>query len=71
MEFNNGNSLRMTEQVDISSCYFTIEETVEPLNKLFWSRFTFFYRTSMLSFGGCLKEPKPIPRYTLDECLNV
>ena len=29
-DFNNGNSLRMTEQEDISSCYFTIEET--------WSR---------------------------------
>ena len=26
-EFNNGNSLRMTEQEDISSCYFMIEET--------------------------------------------
>ena len=25
----------------------------------------------MLSFGGCLKEPKPILRYALDECLNV
>ena len=30
MDFNNGNSLRMTEQEDISSSYFTIEET--------WSR---------------------------------
>ena len=29
-DFNNGNSLRMTEQEDISSSYFTIEET--------WSR---------------------------------
>ena len=27
MDLNNGNSLRMTEQEDISSCYFTIEET--------------------------------------------
>ena len=27
MDFNNGNSLRMTEQEDISSSYFTIEET--------------------------------------------
>ena len=26
-DFNNGNSLRMREQEDISSCYFTIEET--------------------------------------------
>ena len=25
----------------------------------------------MLSFGGCLKEPKPILSYALDECLNV
>ena len=25
----------------------------------------------MLSFGGCLKEPKPILGYALDECLNV
>ena len=25
----------------------------------------------MLSFGGCLKEPQPILRYALDECLNV
>ena len=30
MDFNNGNSPRMTEQEDISSSYFTIEET--------WSR---------------------------------
>ena len=27
MDFNNGNSLRMTEQEDISFSYFTIEET--------------------------------------------
>ena len=26
-DFNNGNSLRMTEQEDISYCYFMIEET--------------------------------------------
>ena len=26
-DFNNGTSLRMTKQEDISSCYFTIEET--------------------------------------------
>ena len=25
----------------------------------------------MLSFGGCLKEPKAILRYALDECRNV
>ena len=25
----------------------------------------------MLSFWGCLQEPKPILRYVLDECLNV
>ena len=25
----------------------------------------------MLSFGDCLEEPKPIPRYVLDECPNV
>ena len=25
----------------------------------------------MLSFGGCLKEPEPVLRYALDECLNV
>ena len=31
----------------------------------------YFYRTLMLSFGGCLKEPKPILMYALDECLNV
>ena len=29
------------------------------------------YRTSTLSFGGCLLEPKPILRYVLDKCLNV
>ena len=29
-DFNKGNSLRIKEQEDISSCYFTIEET--------WSR---------------------------------
>ena len=36
-DFNNDNSLRITEKEDISSCYFTIEET-----KLFWSRLTIF-----------------------------
>ena len=25
----------------------------------------------MLSFGGCLQEPKPIVKYALVECLNV
>ena len=25
----------------------------------------------MLSFEGCLQEPKPILDYVLDECLNV
>ena len=25
----------------------------------------------MLSFGGCLREPKPILGYALEECLNV
>ena len=25
----------------------------------------------MLSFGGCLQEPKPILRHVSDECLNV
>ena len=25
----------------------------------------------MLSFGGCLREPKPILRYALDEYLKV
>ena len=25
----------------------------------------------MLSFGGCLKEPKPILRYALDDCPKV
>ena len=25
----------------------------------------------MLSFGGCLQEPKPILSYVLDECLDV
>ena len=31
----------------------------------------YVYRTSILSFGGCLQEPKPILRYVLDKCLNV
>ena len=31
-DFNNGNSLSMTEQEDISSCYFTIEETSRVKN---------------------------------------
>ena len=25
----------------------------------------------MLSLGGCLKEPKPILRHALDECITV
>ena len=30
----------------------------------------YIYRTSMLSFEGCLQEPKPILKYALVECLN-
>ena len=30
----------------------------------------YIYRTSILSFGGCLQEPKSILRYALDKCLN-
>ena len=42
-DFNNGNLIRMREQVDISSCYSTIEKTWSRLiNKLFWLRFTIF-----------------------------
>ena len=36
---------------------------LEPLNKLFWSRFTIFT-------GGCLQEPNPVLGYVLDECVN-
>ena len=56
----------MREQGDISSCYFTIEGTWVILVTLHY-----IDRTSMLSFGDCLEEPKPIPRYVLDECPNV
>ena len=35
------------------------------------NRALYIYRTSMLSFGGFLQEPKPILRYVLDECLNA
>ena len=31
----------------------------------------YIYSTSMLSFGDCLQEPKPILRYALVEYLNV
>ena len=31
----------------------------------------YIYRTSMLSFGDCFREPKPILRCVLVECLNV
>ena len=41
-DFDNGNSLRMTEQEDISPCYITKRGNLEPLNKLFQSRFTVF-----------------------------
>ena len=41
-DFDNGNSLRMTEQEDISPCYITKRGNLEPLNKLFRSRFTVF-----------------------------
>ena len=37
---NNGNSLRMTEQEDISSCYFTIKET--------WSRYISYFAHASL-----------------------
>ena len=40
--------------------------SLEPLNKLFRSRFTIF-----IGLEGSLKEPEPILRYALDECLNV
>ena len=54
----------MREQEDISFYYFTIEEVT--LVTLYY-----IYLTSMLSFGGCLQEPKLILRCALDECLNV
>ena len=60
----------MTEQEDISSCYFTIEET--------WSRYKSYFAHASLYLpdfdtfvGGCLQEPKPILRYVLDKFLNV
>ena len=65
-DFNNGNSLRITEKEDIASCYFTIEET-----KFFFVTPHYIYRTSMFSFGGCFQEPLPILRYVLDKCLNA
>ena len=63
--------LRMTEQGDISPCYITKPGSLEPLNIFILITFHYIYRTSMLSFGGCLQETKPILRYFLDECLNV
>ena len=36
--FDNGNSLRMTEQEDILPCYITKRGNLEP--SIFWSRFT-------------------------------
>ena len=57
----------MTEQEDILSCYFT-----KPLNKFdILVTIYYIYWTSMLSFGRCLQEPKPILRYALVECLDV
>ena len=42
MDFNNGNAQRMTKQEDVSSSYFTIEET--------WSRFEISYFGHALQF---------------------
>ena len=39
---NHGNSLRMTEQEDVSRCYITKRGNLERLNKLFRSSFTVF-----------------------------
>ena len=60
----------MGEQEDISSCYFTSRK-LGAVKYVILVTLHYIYRTSMLSFGGCLQEPKPILRYVLDECLNV
>ena len=45
---------------------------LEPLNKFnIFVKIYYIYRTSMLSFGGCLQESKPILRFALVECLDV
>ena len=51
-DFNNGNSLRITEKEDISSCYFTIEET-----KLFWSRLTIFTGLQCFCLEAAFRNP--------------
>ena len=47
----NGNSLRMTEQEDISSSYCTIEET--------WSRYTSYFARASLYLKGNSRENYP------------
>ena len=51
-DFNNGNSLRITEREDIPSCYFTIEET-----KLFWSRLTIFTGLQCFRLEAAFRNP--------------
>ena len=70
-DFNNGNSLRITEQEDISPYYFSNRGSFAALKYVILVTFHKIYRTSKLSFGGCLQESKPTLRYVLDECLNV
>ena len=51
-DFNNGNSLRITEKEDILSCYFTIEET-----KLFWSGLTIFTGFQCFRLEAAFRNP--------------
>ena len=61
----------MTEKEDVSPCYFKKQGNLEPFKYVSLVTFHYFSHTSILSFGGCLQEPKPILRYVLYEFLNV
>ena len=60
----------MTEQEDILSFYFTIEENCSRF-KLIWSGFTIFTGDFDAFVWRLPKGTKSILRYALDECLNV
>ena len=60
----------MTEQEDISFVSLRSRK-LGAVKYVILVTLHYIYRTSILSFGGCIQDPKPILRFVLDKCLNV
>ena len=58
-DFNNGNSLRIKEQEDISSCLILYDRVnLKPLNRFFWSRFTIFTGLRCFRLEAAIRNPR-------------